>query len=151
MNAYKLADFLDDNNNDHLEVSTKGVSTMLRQQADRIAELEKEVVMYRTDAEKLTMRLIDAVVTPQTSAEPVAWYSQRRQYFWTAKPTDDNSKDAIPLYTTPHHASDVKQAKPRLSDEEINNIADKCFGTVEYELWQQIIKFARAIENRRMK
>lgn len=53
--------------------------------------------------------------------EPVAWYSQRRQYFWTAKPTDDNSKDAIPLYTTPHHASDVKQTKP-LSNSDLDKL-----------------------------
>lgn len=33
--------------------------------------------------------------------KPVAWYSQRRQYFWTAKPTDANSDDDIPLYTHP--------------------------------------------------
>ena len=66
--------------------------------------------------------------------EPVAWYSQRRQYFWTAKPTDDNGQDAIPLYTHP--------AKT-LTDEEIYKIAME----VQTGFFPQddTLEFARAI------
>ena len=94
MTAYELADELQkfydelDGSFGYLEQSIN----MLRQQADRIAELEK-----------------------QQSAEPVAWMD----YLEHSDVYDLNvSGRGIPLYTTPHHASDVKQIK-ELSDREL--------------------------------
>jgi hypothetical protein len=39
--------------------------TIIEKQQAEIEALKAEVVMYRTDAEKLTMRYVDAVVSPQ--------------------------------------------------------------------------------------
>ena len=45
-----------------MESTRKSILSMVN---TRIAELEQEVVMYRTDAERLTMRIIDFSVSPQ--------------------------------------------------------------------------------------
>lgn len=66
--------------------------------------------------------------------KPVAWYSQRRQYFWTAKPNDANSEDAIPLYTHP-----VKELTKniadiwRMSDQSIQIVFTSCRSASEFE------------------
>jgi hypothetical protein len=73
--------------------------------------------------------------------KPVAWISKHSlkdiEQTWeltSLSPTKDDYFDT-PLYTAPRE----------LNLMEINEIADECFGTVEYELWKQINNFAEAI------
>lgn len=143
MNAYELANQLavlamlnnlDEANTNEIEQS----ANMLRQQADRIAELEKDLLKY----------------------DRLAWDDLNKQgsepYCWRMKANDPNDKDwwlfgrnpnrdekvshsAIPLYTTP-------QTKP-LSDDEVIKIRQttKAKST---ENWADTLAFARAIEER---
>ena len=62
MNANELADYLETSVGTAI-YARKKAATMLRQQQAEIEKLKAEVVMYRTDAEKLTMRLIDIAVS----------------------------------------------------------------------------------------
>ena len=116
---------------------------MLRQQADRIAELEKEKIRaYGNGFE-------DGQKSLTTNAEPVAWavYDHEFECYRFFHLKEENS---IPLYTTP-------QTKP-LSDEEIVEIyksvkQDKDLTWEEWcitwEEWcKEQIEFARAIEER---
>lgn len=69
MNAIELADKLEDATTDPFQVVpwfkalNQQAATTLRQQQKEIEKLKAEVVSYRTDAEKLTMRLIDIAVS----------------------------------------------------------------------------------------
>ena len=65
-------------------------------------------------------------------------------------------EDMIPLYTAPHHASDVKQTKP-LSDEEIGDCVDDYFGLMALQhkytysidqVQEYGLKLCKAIEER---
>ena len=55
MTAYKLADELDK----YKGIATRDAAKMLRQQADRIAELEREVEHYKNKIEYLDKREIE--------------------------------------------------------------------------------------------
>ena len=112
MNAYELADYLDNNveamlftEQPHLD----NAANMLRQQADRITELEAEI-SNRTWVRKL--------LTEEKQSEPVAWIKQGKYGYPMLVFNGVFKYDSIvvkqpdiPLYTTP-------QTKP-LSDEEI--------------------------------
>ena len=102
MNAHELADELEsyvwmnpNNNRDYC----KEVKDMLRQQADRIAELSKNV-------DELEEELLKAT---HPNAEPVAWMSPDSKFSKT-----EGKLFYIPLYTTPQ----IKE----LSDEEIQDL-----------------------------
>ena len=126
------------------------VINMLRQQADRIAELEKQLSFMEGDYPEPT--IVEKMKEYAKQSEPVAWMTEKslinlsipelsqitiRTDLKASKTENFN----IPLYTTPHHASDVKQTKP-LSDEEILEIAGKYWvNRLHYALY-----FARAIE-----
>ena len=130
MNAYELADALkfhfENEDESWLHPTISKSANMLRQQADRIAELSKNVDELEEDLLKAT----------QTNAEPVAWMSPDGKVSIT-----EGKLFHIPLYTTP-------QTKP-LTDEEILPIYTKS-STYDSEsgLFVDIYGFARAIEER---
>jgi hypothetical protein len=108
MNAYELADDLEKSNG--LQYITKvGLvslsAKMLRQQADRIAELEKCLFQMQNACVYLT----------KPSAEPFIWLKQDFDGEWI----EVHPNKGIPLYTTPQ----IKE----LSDEEIEQIAVKWY------------------------
>lgn len=139
MNAYELADELENyvwvnpnNNRDYC----KEVKDMLRKQADRIAELSKNV-------DELEEALLKAT---HPNAEPVAWFDG--EYYvcpelgYEDTITEQHPKDLgwIPLYTTPQ----IKE----LSDEEILSFTG--FKKNPYDIFieyekEDLIDFARAI------
>ncbi len=122
MNAYELAVWLDRRRDSY---EPNGWSAdMLRQQADRIAELEKKCKWYDD-----TCRLS----TDQQSAEPFIWLKQDFDGEWI----EVHPNKGIPLYTTPQ----IKE----LSDEEIQSIWNE--GIVGWYATQEesVLKFARAI------
>jgi hypothetical protein len=115
MNAYELADDLEGWSDDWLSSGNKKNvfkkhAKMLRQQADRIAELSKNV-------DELEEELLKAT---HPNSEPVAWFDGEYYvcpelgYEYTI--TEQHPKDLgwIPLYTTPQ----IKE----LSDEEIQDL-----------------------------
>ena len=124
MNAYELANYVADNG--YIGTSTTHeLANMLRQQADRIAELENQ-------------------------SQPVAWmeYIQDEEWeVWYTKPTDlPEGHSYKPLYLAP-------QTKP-LSDEEIKKIWYNLYPLSSSSYWDDKreglaeLKFARAIEER---
>ena len=122
MNAHELADDAKNIHNaiEALEFVQKAVP-MLREQADRIAELEK-------GGEVAGRFYWESVVDGHVMAVP-------------SEGTPHYNKDDFPLYTTP-------QTKP-LSDEEIIKVFEGNFnpnsdGTINSE----VLAFARAIEER---
>ena len=120
MNAYELADELAeciiDGSTDLVCVAQ--AANMLRQQADRIAELEK--------GEEVAGRFYwESVVDGHVMAVP-------------SEGTPHYNKDDFPLYTTP-------QIK-KLSDEEIKEVIRKHWNR-EYKN-RSMFEFARAIEER---
>lgn len=121
MNAYELADDVKNISNtiEALEWVQKA-SPLLRQQADRIAELEKKCKWYDD-----TCRLS----TDQQSAEPFIWLKQDFDGEWI----EVHPNKGIPLYTTPQ----IKE----LSDGEIVRISKTC--DLNHVLG--LIDFARAI------
>ena len=143
MNAYELAEQAeglayeipaDWSSGEPKNVATD-IADMLRQQADRIAELEhmnrnwqlSETMAYNRIAElEKDLEGCEYFLDKQESAEPVAWINQnievengKPQLAWHK---DNFAEICKPLYTTPHHASDAKQIK-ELSDEEIYKLA----------------------------
>ena len=63
MNAYELAQYMDDNIDAYYATEQKhldNAANMLRQQADRIAELEKEVKELHKIAQIMSMQESDA-------------------------------------------------------------------------------------------
>ena len=95
-----------------------------RQQADRIAELEKQLNLHKNAHHKCIEILQEKqsevmayIYQDPDTLQPALKFANPTNYWATVISTPD-----IPLYTTPHHASDVKQTKP-LSDEEIGKIA----------------------------
>ena len=129
MNAYEIADELD-GRLDHK------AANMLRKQADRIAELSKNV-------DELEEALLKAT---HPNAEPVAWFDG--EYYvcpelgYEDTITEQHPKDLgwIPLYTTPQ----IKE----LSDEEILSFTG--FKKNPYDIFieyekEDLIDFARAI------
>ncbi len=102
MDAYELADILQEYYDDFdgsFPALEKSI-VMLRQQADRIAELEKCLFQMQNACVYLT----------KPSAEPFIWLKQDFDGEWI----EVHPNKGIPLYTTPQ----IKQ----LSDEEILNL-----------------------------
>ncbi len=117
MNAYELADELQELDSRLHLIDLFKSANMLRQQADRIAELEK--------GEEVAGRFYwESVVDGHVMAVP-------------SEGTPHYNKDDFPLYTTPQ----IKE----LSDEEIQSIWNE--GIVGWYATQEesVLKFARAI------
>ena len=141
MNAYELADEIDGfYSNKNQPYLLARLQNMLRQQADRIRNLEKTLGFKNSGYETINL-------TPMP--EPVAWMyidesgsmkmlGNTRLDEWVTK---FNCKE-IPLYTTP-------QTKP-LSDEEIDKIYQEVWNSNKWSDVEgiDIEKFARAIEER---
>jgi hypothetical protein len=135
MNAYELADAITNCTTDPLH---NNVANMLRQQADRIAELEvyeNTIKAWTWDKEK------QQYVPPlQKQSEPVAWMyvnddGECEEISYGMPYIQD--PDIQLLYTTP-------QTKP-LSDEEIEQVMMKV-GYGEVHKFVNPFDFARAIE-----
>ena len=134
MNAYELAEKLEyDYWHAKANITMFKSADMLRQQADRIAELDKELNHMRSffgcDPEYYGM----------TSAEPVAWMqtweNQDGKKYHTIEWTRIGNND-IPLYTHP--------AKT-LTDEEIQDCMG-CLPKYNSEIVDEdLVKFAKAI------
>ena len=158
MNAYELADELDWMTEEKIVKWCNDVANMLRQQADRIAELEKESANLEHSLKNALIFIDNA-----KQSEPVALIKQGKYGYPMLVFNGVFKYDSIvvkqldiPLYTTPHHASDVKQTKP-LSDEEIYEFADQAGFNVEgkaindgietaADFHTELFNFARAIE-----
>ena len=125
MNAYELAEIMEIHDGSLVWEHGLDIANMLRQQADRIAELEKCLFQMQNACIDLT----------QKSAEPVAWMSPDvlplTHIIKAIVRREQDKQHSIPLYTTPQ----IKE----LSDEEID--------AVVYSMdWAyDPIKFARAI------
>ena len=147
MNAYELANKMEQlAGHFHNEAIN-----MLRQQADRIAELERLVsdMIYEKSSGVYQGKYLEQYWVKQQSAEPVAWIKKDTLIFLgnyefgsitiqVQKQKDDEFD--IPLYTTPQ----IKE----LSDEEILSLSafksSPYDAFIEYEK-EDLIKFARAI------
>ena len=141
MNAYELADELIAKKNIFDKPRNTDAANMLRQQADRIADLEKEVEEYE-ELEQNYMKAIQRLqdrLQKEKQSEPVAWM---QMHYKDNVPTKFSPvkvwEDDIPLYTTP-------QTKP-LSDEEIDKILESL--DVYIDTHAGVKLFARAIEER---
>lgn len=142
--AYELAEKIEWGCNDlseHGETSMdcdfetlRLIANMLRQQADRIAELEK----YRDILEKDVIAKADRIAKLESCDKPVCWIREDGVVAFHEKPhIDSQDFKWFPLYITP-------QTKPRLSDEEIREIASQI--DLESGVAQWKYDFARAIE-----
>ena len=116
-------------------------SNMLRQQADRIAELEKESANLEHSLKNALIFIDNA-----KQSEPVAWMDkygnvctniQKKMYAGNITAQYNYDLNDIPLYTTP-------QTKP-LSDEEISELSEK---HLDMDWQTGVIEFARAIESK---
>ncbi len=114
MNAYELADCLEALCRESKGSFTKDAANMLRQQAERIAELEKLVHQRFDDGKRLGVIETEDRLKQQ-SAEPFIWLKQDFDGEWI----EVHPNKGIPLYTTPQ----IKE----LSDEEIEQIAVKWY------------------------
>jgi len=160
MNAYELADILQEYYDDFdgsFPALEKSI-VMLRQQADRIAELEKVIFDRNVDLAKTINRIaelekenselkyekssgayqgkyLEQYWVKQQSAEPVAWmeYIQGEEWeVWYVEPKDlPEGHTYKPLYTSPQ----IKE----LSDEEIDEVL------YSMDWAHDPVKFARAI------
>ena len=139
MSAYDLADEFKNRNWDEVDcvLWCEKSANMLRQQADRIAELEKLVHQRFDDGKRLgVLETEDKFKSP-----PCAWMIKTNDgkklmlYGEEQPPKFEGEVQYIPLYTTP-------QTKP-LSDEKIDDIWAGCStGDDVIDMHQ----FARAIE-----
>jgi len=128
MNAYELAEIMEIHDGSLVWEHGLDIANMLRQQADRIAELEKDLEGCEYFLDK------------QQSAEPVAWTKKDTLIFLgnyefgsitiQVQKQKDNEFD-IPLYTKPQ----IKD----LSDEEIDEVL------YSMDWAHDPVKFARAI------
>jgi hypothetical protein len=136
MNAYELADDVLDINK---LVTRQTVASALRQQADRIAELEKQI------KDAVEVGIAEGFVRANQQSEPYVWHMKANDpdfdkdyWYFIDKPSRESkvSHSAIPLYTTP---------QTKLSDEEIREV---WYGHPEFQdgLGVDPIPFARAIE-----
>jgi hypothetical protein len=134
LNAYELAEIMEIHDGSQIWEHGLEIANMLRQQADRIAELEKQSKLQGDN---------------KVNDEPVAWMMKAREpslhcpdYVTFEKPTRDMkiSHHPYPLYTHP--------AKT-LTDEEITQCLNESMETKN--MWGQPmselnpVKFARAI------
>lgn len=139
MNAYKLADQLDNVKYQNGAKPFGIYANMFRQQADRIAELEKIIFDRNVDLAKTINRIAELekkckwyddtcrLSTDQQSAEPFIWLKQDFDGEWI----EVHPNKGIPLYTTPQ----IKE----LSDEEIDEVL------YSMDWAHDPVKFARAI------
>ena len=108
MNAYELADIADRWAYKESAEYLTDAANMLRQQADRIAELEKCLFQMQNACIDLTKQ----------NSEPVVWIDPKEledhELTSTAVSKNKMYPQDIPLYTTPQ----IKE----LSDEEINDL-----------------------------
>ena len=129
MNAYELADKLQEIDAKLHLIDLFKSADMLRQQADRIAELEKELAFMEGEYPEPT--IVEKMKEYEKQSEPVAWtwfssvenkspYTQMTGYTtecWSWNKPDESVKvdegTLMPLYTTP-------QTKPLTEDEIIN-------------------------------
>ena len=140
MNAYELADEL------MTALATlENSAIMLRQQADRIAELEKGLELVKDaycvrDSE--CRQLKGRIAELEKKSKPVAWMMKYRNKkislsFEKFQLEDDNTNYFnIPLYTTPQ----IKE----LSDEQIIEIRQNTKAS-NTNNWADTLSFARAI------
>ena len=139
MNAYELANELEINAEFPLDDRHRGAD-MLRQQADRIAELEKAYAELHHKALELGLKNPNK----QTSVEPVAWFDGKYyvcpELGYENTITTEHPKDLgwFPLYTTPQTKS--------LTHEEIQKLWNPMPDTKVYV--RDLINFARAIESK---
>ena len=131
MNAYELADIL--HQSDFLAMDfAEDAANMLRQQADRIAKLKKELAFVEGEYPEPT--IAEKMKEYEKQSEPVAWIRDGDSQLSLVREKDDGYLVWKPLYIKP-------QTKP-LSDEEILEICD----LGEWHKDEFAIKFARAIE-----
>jgi hypothetical protein len=127
MNAYELIEELEER---YLQGCIyQEAANMLRQQADRIAEIEKVNFNKENPVKEVF------------NSEPVAWIEPDviplMHIIKAVVRREQDEQYSIPLYTTP-------QTKP-LSDEEIKNLQAQChLKNVGYDNF--LMRFARAIE-----
>ena len=149
MNAYELADKLLSEVNCFDHQCAFDAASMLRQQADRIAELERLVsdMIYEKASGVYQGKYLEQYWVKQQSAEPVAWMD----YLEHSDVYDLNvSGRGIPLYTAPQ----IKE----LSDEEIDILiaeykigefsgfyVDKAMTESMQRRYKNVLDFARAI------
>jgi len=119
INSYELADRIED------DFYLNEAAKMLRQQADRIAELEKSHIELE--------REIVADLNQRQSAEPFIWLKQDFDGEWI----EVHPNKGIPLYTTPQ----IKD----LSDEQIYQEMIKCIDSPDDGHEFRYKDFARAI------
>ena len=140
MNAYELADALQELDSRLHLIDLFKSANMLRQQADRIAELEKELAFMEGDYPEPT--IVEKMKEYEKQSEPVGLFKLKEDhhgsYYIQALPTEDNH-NLIPLYTTP-------QTKP-LSDDEIEEVI-KTFQLNSLMKNLNYKDFVRAVEER---
>ena len=113
MNAYELADLIEEDMEEGFGMGfLQDAVNMLRQQADRIAELEKAFISQRVEAyaKSLTDRTKASAIAKVLNAEPFIWLKQDFDGEWI----EVHPNKGIPLYTTPQ----IKE----LSDGEIQDL-----------------------------
>ena len=133
MNAYELPVW---------QMSVDEVKALIetnRQQADRIAELEKKADRLSNHADELRKIHADRIAKLEKQSEPYCWIKPDKSVFRmrVEKPVQDVPLGWIALYTTP-------QTKP-LSDEEIEEIIKDCIED-DYKMIANPYAVARAIE-----
>ena len=140
MNAYELAKELDACFT-RADWNVLEAATMLRQQADRIAELEKAV------KDALEIGIAEGFIKAhKTSAEPVAWmiqYKDRHKFVFEKPLNSEHILACEPLYTTP-------QTKPLTEQEALEYLEafSMDMGT-SYEITaDNAVQMLRAIEER---
>ena len=148
MNAYKLADYLDNNVEAMFmfeQFYIDNASVVLRQQSDRITELEKQLNLHKKAHHKAV-----EILQEKQSAEPVAWWCAKEyadsdmegghvEELEFNQPSIHDPEGLIwekPLYTHP--------AKT-LTDEEITQVFDGCYPNNADGDVVTLIDFARAI------
>jgi hypothetical protein len=141
MNAYKLADELKDLHGLYCE----DAANMLRKQADRIAELEKElesaevdIDVYRSEIAKLEKQLDNC--TPTVDDNSQDWKGMDgATAFWLIERHSNNWTDAKKMMNEWFEANSTPQIK-ELSDEEIDEIMKQTSNW--YEFARAILKKA---------
>jgi hypothetical protein len=145
MNAYELIEELEER---HLQGCIyQDAANMLRQQADRIAELEKQLNLHKNAHHKCVE------ILQEKQSEPIAWVCDAfnvdfEEQGWARIHPTKEKVAFIPLYTTP-------QTKP-LSDEEILSPAKDMYVRIEYSddnihiayefSPEELLTYVRAIE-----
>ena len=129
MNANELADWCDEASQEYGNKPLVQAATMLRQQADRIRNLEKSLGFKNSGYETINL-------TP-----PVAWINLDRfkdEALYLADCVSENEVENMGI-TTPLYTHPAKT----LTDEEILEVFDNTFKVRDFE--DYFLKFARAI------